>query len=108
MPEQFVNMNPDSRKNFHSVFSAGNKYGSQKYKKTVDDHMQDVGCVHRPELLSMDCSFAGDPALDLLVDVGDEHMDKSPLRAAKTRLTKRCEMTPRIAEVIRREVMHHS
>ena len=70
--------------------------------------MQDAGRVHRPELLSMDCCFAGDPALDLLVDVCDENLDISPLRAAKTRLAKRYEMRPRIAEVIRREVMHHS
>ena len=105
---QFVNMSPDSRKNLHRVFSAGNKYGSQKYKKTVDDLMQDAGCVHRPELPSMDCCFAGDPARDLLVDLCDENLDTSPFRAAKTRLAKRYEMRPHIAEVIRREVMHHS
>ena len=90
----------------HRVFVAGNNYGSQKYK-TVDDFMHDAGRVHRPELLSMDFCFAGDPALDL-VDVEDENLEISTFRTAKTRLTERYKMTPHIAEVIRREVMHHS
>ena len=30
---QFVNMNPDSCKHLHRVFSVGNKYGSQKYRR---------------------------------------------------------------------------
>ena len=98
MPGQFVNMNADKTKILHRVFLAGNYYVLQKYK-TIVDLMQDAGCVHRPELLSMDCCFAGIPALDL-VDVGDENLDTSPVRAAKTRLTKRCRMTPHIAEVI--------
>ena len=105
MPGQFVNMNPDKSNNLHRVFLAGNNYGLQKYK-TASDLMQDAGCVHRPELLSMDCCFAGDPALDL-VDVGDENLDTSPLRAAKAILTKRYKMTPRTVEVIR-EVTRHS
>jgi hypothetical protein len=67
--------------NLHRVFVAGNKCGVQKYK-TIGDLMQDAGRVHRPELLSMDCCFAADPALDL-VDVSDENLDTSPLRTAK-------------------------
>ena len=70
------------------------------------DLTQDAWGSHRPELLSMDCCFAGDPALDL-VDVGDENLDISPLRAAKARLTKIYKMMPHVAEVIRK-VMRHS
>ena len=105
MPGQFVNMNPDKTNNLHRVFLAGNHGGVQKYK-TIGDLMQDAGRLRRPELLSMDFCFAGDPALDL-VDVEDENLDISKFRAAKTRLTKRYKMTPHIAEVIR-EAMHHS
>ena len=98
-------VSPDKTKNLHRVFLAGNNNGLQKYK-TIGDLMQDAGRVRRPELLSMDCCFAGDPALDL-VDVTDENLDISPLRAARIRLTKRYKTTPHIAEVIR-EVMRDS
>ena len=105
MPGQFVSMSPDKTKNLHTVSLAGIHGGLQKYK-TIGDLMQDAGCLRRPELLSMDFCFAGDPAL-ALVDVEDENLDTSKFRAAKTRLTKRYKMTPYIAEVIR-EAMRHS
>ena len=61
MPGQLVNVNSDKTTNLHRVFVAGNNRGVQKYK-TIGDLMQNAGRVRRPELLSMDCCFAGDPA----------------------------------------------
>lgn len=101
---RFCHMNPDKSGSLHRVFLAGRPLG-KKYK-TIGELMRAAGRSCRPELLSMDCCFAGDPALDL-VDVGDGDLDVSMFRAAKARLIKRYKMTPHIAEVIH-EAMRHS
>ena len=102
---RFCHMNPDKSGSLHRVFLAGRGSIGEKYK-TIGDLMRAAGRSCRPELLSMDCCFAGDPALDL-VDVGDGDLDVSLFRAAKARLIKRYKMTPHIAEVIH-EAMRHS
>ena len=102
---RFCHMNPDKSGSLHRVFLAGRGSFGEKYK-TIGDLMRAAGRSCRPELLSMDCCFAGDPALDL-VDVGDGDLDVSMFRAAKARLIKRYKMTPHIAEVIH-EAMRHS
>ena len=105
LPGRFCHMNPDKSGSLHRVFLAGRGSIGEKYK-TIGDLMRAAGRSCRPELLSMDCCFAGDPALDL-VDVGDGDVDVSLFRAAKARLIKRYKMTPHIAEVIH-EAMRHS
>ena len=102
---RFCHMNPDKSGSLHRVFLAGRGSFGEKYK-TIGDLMRAAGRSCRPELLSMDCCFAGDPAFDL-VDVGDGDLDVSMFRAAKARLIKRYKMTPHIAEVIH-EAMRHS
>ena len=105
LPGRFCHMNPDKSGSLHRVFLAGRGSFGEKYK-TIGDLMRAAGRSCRPGLLSMDCCFAGDPALDL-VDVGDGDLDVSLFRAAKARLIKRYKMTPHIAEVIH-EAMRHS
>lgn len=104
LPGRFCQMNPDKSGSLRRVFLAGRPLG-KKYR-TIGELMRAAGRSRRPELLSMDCCFAGDPALDR-VDVGDGDVDVTMFRAAKARLIKRYRMTPHIAEVIR-EVMRDS
>ena len=104
LPGRFCQMNPDKSGSLRRVFLAGRPLG-KKYR-TIGELMRAAGRARRPELLSMDCCFAGDPALDR-VDVGDGDVDVTMFRAAKAGLIKRYRMTPHIAEVIR-EVMRDS